>query len=91
MAHVYPDINCTGLCSLAQNALPKGFWEAEDQNNDGVVSWAEFTGPKGEDPDKPKLKHEDWDTFTGHATRSPCDCTFRCSQLSAEYPSLMRM
>ena len=31
--------------------MPPQLWENEDKNKDGVVSWAEFTGPKGSSVD----------------------------------------
>ena len=30
--------------------IPAGVFEREDANKDGVISWAEFSGPKGEAP-----------------------------------------
>ena len=34
--------------SMGQNT-PGSLWRVEDKNRDGVISWKEFTGPKGED------------------------------------------
>lgn len=28
--------------------VPDGLWEKEDANKDGIISWAEFQGPKGD-------------------------------------------
>lgn len=28
-------------------SVPEGLWESEDKNVDGVITWAEFGGPKG--------------------------------------------
>jgi len=30
--------------------IPEGLWEAEDKDADGVISWAEFGGAKGDSP-----------------------------------------
>ena len=30
-----------------RDELPEGLWEKEDKNEDGVISWEEFSGPKG--------------------------------------------
>ena len=27
--------------------MPDGLWDNEDKDKDGVISWDEFTGPKG--------------------------------------------
>uniref|UniRef100_A0A7S1H5P0 peptidylprolyl isomerase n=1 Tax=Thalassionema nitzschioides TaxID=33649 RepID=A0A7S1H5P0_9STRA len=36
--------------------IPEGLWESEDKDGDGVVTWEEFNGPKGEtDPSKDEL------------------------------------
>eukprot|EP00419_Tripos_fusus_P002942 CAMPEP_0172668644 /NCGR_PEP_ID=MMETSP1074-20121228/9187_1 /TAXON_ID=2916 /ORGANISM="Ceratium fusus, Strain PA161109" /LENGTH=216 /DNA_ID=CAMNT_0013485311 /DNA_START=27 /DNA_END=677 /DNA_ORIENTATION=+ len=35
--------------------LPEGLWEAEDKDNDGFISWEEFSGPKGKAPPKEEL------------------------------------
>ena len=35
---------------------PEGLWEKEDKNEDGVISWEEFSGPKGKTA--PPLKDE---------------------------------
>jgi FK506-binding protein 14 len=38
---------------------PPGFWERFDKNKDGIVTWDEFTGPKGtEGPPQKKKKGE---------------------------------
>ena len=31
--------------------LPEGLWDKEDENADGFISWNEFKGPKGPNPD----------------------------------------
>jgi len=36
---------------VAQGVPEPGFFESEDANSDGVISWEEFSGPKGESPD----------------------------------------
>jgi len=35
--------------------LPPGLWESEDKDEDGVISWEEFSGPKGRSPTKDEL------------------------------------
>ena len=30
--------------------VPEGLWENEDKDGDGVISWEEFSGPKGDSP-----------------------------------------
>ena len=38
------------------DAVPEGLWAKEDKNGDGIVTWAEFEGPKGTtDPSKGEL------------------------------------
>ncbi len=37
--------------------LPQGFWQRIDKNQDGIITWDEFEGPKGEGPPK-KQKSE---------------------------------
>jgi FK506-binding protein 14 len=32
-----------------KDELPPGMWDHEDKNGDGFISWAEFSGPKGEE------------------------------------------
>ena len=39
-----------------RDELPEGLWEKEDKNEDGVISWEEFSGPKGKTA--PPLKDE---------------------------------
>ncbi len=34
---------------LGRRSLPPGFWEKEDADGDGYISWDEFTGPKGDE------------------------------------------
>jgi hypothetical protein len=29
--------------------IPRGVWEKDDKNQDFVITWEEFTGPKGEE------------------------------------------
>jgi FKBP-type peptidyl-prolyl cis-trans isomerase len=36
--------------SLNQDVVPEALWETEDKNKDGVISWEEFSGPKGTNP-----------------------------------------
>jgi FK506-binding protein 14 len=36
--------------------VPEGLWPSEDKDGDGIISWDEFTGPKGDqDPAKAEL------------------------------------
>lgn len=37
---------------LGRKHIPEGFWEAQDKDGDGLISWDEFTGPKGDEPPK---------------------------------------
>lgn len=30
--------------------LPDGLWEGQDKDGSGFIEWAEFSGPKGDDP-----------------------------------------
>jgi len=30
--------------------IPEGLWEGEDKDGDGIISWEEFSGPKGDGP-----------------------------------------
>lgn len=32
---------------IGRKTLPEGFWEGQDKDGDGFISWDEFTGPKG--------------------------------------------
>lgn len=34
---------------LGRRSLPPGFWESQDTDGDGYISWDEFTGPKGDE------------------------------------------
>ena len=34
--------------SQGSEELPPGLWEAEDKDQDGFISWEEFSGPKGQ-------------------------------------------
>lgn len=34
--------------SIHQDVAPEELWEHEDKNRDGVISWEEFSGPKGD-------------------------------------------
>jgi hypothetical protein len=36
--------------------VPAELWEREDTNKDGVISWEEFSGPKGDTP--PSVKED---------------------------------
>lgn len=36
------------LEKLGRKTLPDGFWEQQDKDGDGYISWDEFTGPKGD-------------------------------------------
>ena len=36
--------------SMNKDEVPPELWEAEDKNSDGVISWEEFSGPKGSNP-----------------------------------------
>lgn len=36
--------------------VPEQLWEFEDKNKDGVISWEEFSGPKGDTP--PSVKED---------------------------------
>lgn len=36
--------------------VPAELWEREDTNKDGVISWEEFSGPKGDSP--PSVKED---------------------------------
>lgn len=38
-----------------RNELPDGLWESEDKDKDGVISWSEFSGPKGKNDPKDEL------------------------------------
>ena len=31
--------------------VPEGIWEREDHDQDGVITWEEFGGPKGDSPE----------------------------------------
>jgi FK506-binding protein 14 len=31
-----------------KDELPPGLWESEDKDQDGVITWEEFSGPKGQ-------------------------------------------
>jgi hypothetical protein len=30
--------------------MPDGLWKGEDKDDSGFIEWAEFSGPKGDDP-----------------------------------------
>ncbi len=33
---------------IGRKHIPEGFWEKQDTDGDGYISWEEFTGPKGD-------------------------------------------
>ena len=35
---------------MGQDVVPPELWEREDADKDGFISWSEFNGPKGDDP-----------------------------------------
>ena len=36
--------------SLGQSKVPDALWEKEDKDKDGIITWDEFSGPKGSNP-----------------------------------------
>ncbi len=39
---------------IGRKHIPEGFWESQDTDKDGYISWDEFTGSKGDiRPEKP--------------------------------------
>jgi len=37
------------------STTPDGLWEKEDTDGDGIISWEEFSGPKGDSPTSEEL------------------------------------
>ena len=59
-----------------KGAVPPGIreqFEEEDADRDGLISWEEFSGPKGEDDDEPqKSEHQSPHVFMCRRDASPC-------------------